>query len=169
MTKAKEIWKPVKGYEGYYDVSNMGRVRSLPRMVPDCMRGIAKVEGGLLKQFCDRSGTYRTGLSKSGETKTFAVKNLVADAFIENPNGFKYIKQIDGNKQNCCAENLEWSEHNARFGVKFGHYKKTEHIKFEVVAPENNENKPAHTRHRVKVYRRGSMPHYRLGTLALLP
>lgn len=171
MAKTKEIWKPIKGYEGYYDVSNLGRVRSLPRMVPNEMRGLARVGGKIKKITPDTSGVPRVGLTKNNQTKMIAIKNLVAEAFIENPDEFKYVRNIDGDKSNVFAENLEWSEHMSSYGMKRRYVKKVvETPKFEVVAPATVEEKPVvPVRKKVKVFRRSpfSAHSYRLGTLLL--
>lgn len=171
MAKTKEIWKPIKGYEGYYDVSNLGRVRSLPRMVPNEAYGLMRVEGKLKKATPDNSGFLRVGLFKDNRLKMVAIKNLVAETFIENPDDFKYVKCIDGDKNNNAAENLEWSEHMGNYGMKRRYTKKTvETPKFEVVAPATVEEKPVvPVRKKVKVFRRNpfSAHSYRLGTLLL--
>ena len=168
MAHTKEIWKSVKGYEGYYDVSNLGRVRSLPRKVPNEAYGLMRVEGRMLKPCANNSGNLHVSLRKDASVKVLSVKNIVAEAFIENPDGFKYVKHIDGDKNNVAAENLEWSEHISSYGMKRRYVKPTEISKFEVVAPVK---KAAIVRKKVKVFRRGIFNggHYRLGTLALLP
>lgn len=97
-----EIWKDIKGYEGLYQVSSEGRVRSLNyhRM------GITK----LMKPEIINAGYYRVGLSKNGVTKRFFLHRLVAEAFIPNPNNLPIVNHKDRNPLNCNSNNLEWCD-----------------------------------------------------------
>lgn len=99
-----EIWKPVVGYEGLYEVSNTGKVRSLERITTVGRRGIGKE----LKQYLLPCGYLDVSLSNSGKIKHKRVHRLVADAFCENPDGKGEVNHKDGNKQNNSACNLEW-------------------------------------------------------------
>lgn len=99
-----EIWKPVVGYEGLYEVSNTGKVRSLERITTVGRRGIGKE----LKQYLLPCGYLDVSLSNSGKIKHKRVHRLVADAFCENPDGKDEVNHIDGNKKNNSASNLEW-------------------------------------------------------------
>ena len=86
-----EIWKDIPGYEGVYQVSNLGNVKSLPRMV-------SNGKGYLCIELKDKNGKYHF----------CGVHRLVAVAFIENPDNKPQINHIDGNKKNNIVENLEW-------------------------------------------------------------
>lgn len=96
-----EIWKPLKDYEGLYEISNMGRVRSL-------------VKKGNTKQQIKKTGIdVSTGytniqLTKNNKPLTKRVHRLVAEAFVPNPNNKPVVNHIDGNKRNNLASNLEW-------------------------------------------------------------
>ena len=107
----EEIWKPVKGYEGRYEVSNMGRVRSFAQ---DTKEG--KVKYGNL----NKNG-YLTYLLYDGNgNKTWQpVHRLVAGAFIDNPNNYPQVNHKDENKTNNCVDNLEWctNEYNLSYGT----------------------------------------------------
>lgn len=92
----EEEWRPVKGYEGLYEVSNMGRVKSLHRS-----------QGIILKQGTSH-GYMKVGLHKNGTCSTKKVHRLVATAFIRNPNNYEFVNHKDGNKKNNTVDNLEW-------------------------------------------------------------
>lgn len=106
----KEIWKDVEGYEGFYQVSNLGRVRSLDRYVNGnhitCDFQFAK--GKMLKLKNNRLGYPTVMLRKNGTFKTVLVHRLVAKAFIPNPNNLPYINHKDENPTNSAVTNLEW-------------------------------------------------------------
>ena len=103
----REIWKPVVGYEQLYQVSNKGRVKSLPRKVK---RGnhYLKVEEKILKPCKINSGRLTVRLCSGGKSAVFLVHRLVATAFIPNLNNLPQINHIDGNPLNNNLENLEW-------------------------------------------------------------
>lgn len=106
-----EVWKDIKGYEGRYQVSNLGRVRSLK------FKSHTKFsKAGVLTAMKDGLGYMCVNLSR----KTFKVHRLVADAFIENPNNFKCVNHKDEDKTNNKAENLEWCSHkyNNNYGTR---------------------------------------------------
>lgn len=113
----KEIWKPVNGYEGIYEVSNLGRVKRLERQYTH-----AKIGERILKQELVRSGYLRVMLHKNGIGKRFLVHRLVADAFIENVNNYQYVNHIDANKRNNSISNLEWctQKQNMQHAMKLG-------------------------------------------------
>ena len=96
----EEIWKDIEGYEGYYQVSNMGRVKSLNYKHTGKER--------MLKQSKTNWGYSRVSFSKDGKSKHYLVHRLVASAFCENPHGYNNVNHKDENKQNNKASNLEW-------------------------------------------------------------
>lgn len=93
-----EKWIPIKGYEGLYEVSTHGNVRSIKR---------SGSKGGISKIFDDR-GYDRVYLSKNGKMKQFILHRLVAIAFISNLENKEQVNHKDGNKQNNFVHNLEW-------------------------------------------------------------
>lgn len=108
-----EKWHDVVGYEGFYQVSYLGRVKSFYQ------NGIR-----ILKPvYANNPGYYVVNLTKNGVSKTHYVHILVAKAFIPNPENKSYVNHIDGNKLNNFVENLEWatphenSQHAWRIGL----------------------------------------------------
>ena len=105
----KEIYKPVtiKGFEGLYEVSNVGLVRSVRT-------------GKILKNCLDKDGYCRVGLHKDGVQKNVFVHRLVAYAFIPNPNGLPEINHINECKTDNRIDNLEWCtrEYNNNYGTR---------------------------------------------------
>lgn len=106
-----ELWKPIKGYEGYYEVSNKGRIRSLDRIVITSEGKKYPYKGKLIYLNLKKTGYYNVQLNKDGKGKTYRVNRLVAEAFVYNPDPESYniVNHIDGVKTNNNAENLEWT------------------------------------------------------------
>jgi hypothetical protein len=105
-----EIWKDIPGYEQYYQVSNYGRVRSLPRTKKTRFSRIGYSGGGhVLKSILDKKGYKKVALSVDGKVTNVCKHVLVALAFIDaNPDPSLQINHKDGNKGNNRVENLEW-------------------------------------------------------------
>lgn len=107
-----EVWLPVVGYEGLYEVSNKGRVRTIERTIlrnPDIGVGMPRTYKAQMKPLIkNRTGYYKVNLCKDGIHKQILVHQLVARAFIPNPNGYRCINHIDCDRTNNCVENLEW-------------------------------------------------------------
>jgi len=116
-----ESWKNIKGYEGLYKVSNMGRVKSLERTVTR-KNGIKQtIRERILKPSTDKDGYLLVSLCNgSGKVKTFKVHRLVCEAFYENPKKKPCVNHIDENKTNNVASNLEWCtyEENNNHGTR---------------------------------------------------
>ena len=110
-----ERWKDIQGYEGLYQVSSEGRVKSLERY-DACNR---LVEEKILKQI-ENSGYLYVQLSKCGTKKRFSVHRLVAENFIPNPNNLQQVNHKDENKKNNKVDNLEWctSDYNLSYGTR---------------------------------------------------
>ena len=96
----EEIWKDIEGFEGYYQVSNMGRVKSLN------YRRTGKEK--ILKGYDNGYGYLRVMLSKEGKNKQYRINRLVAQAFIENPDNLPEVNHKDKVRTNNCVDNLEW-------------------------------------------------------------
>ena len=110
----KEIWKDIKGYEGFYQVSNLGRVKSLKRVA----RNNHRVRERILKTYIDKDGYIKCCLCKEGKRKPLMVHRLVAKAFIPNVNNYPVVNHKDEVKDNNKVENLEWCTH--KYNVNYG-------------------------------------------------
>jgi hypothetical protein len=105
MTLPKEIWADVPGYEGHYQCSDIGRIRSLDKYV-NGRNGKSLKKGKILKQH-KRAKYLGVGLSMNGITKLRTVHTIVADTFIPNPENKPCVNHKDGNKYNNRKDNLE--------------------------------------------------------------
>lgn len=109
-----EVWKEVDGYEGLYEVSNLGRVLSLPRLkygkfITGSSRQIYKTKERLLSPKVDKDGYLSVTLTdQDGNRSMRRVHRLVAIAFLEKPEGKDVVHHKDENVKNNCADNLAW-------------------------------------------------------------
>lgn len=120
----EEIWKDLKGYEGLYKISSLGKIKSLDRKRYCGHKGSKPQlrKGRILKQHYDYLGYKRVRLSKNSTTKTLTLHRLLAINFIENPYNKPNINHIDGNKSNNSLDNLEWctQKENSQHAFKTG-------------------------------------------------
>ena len=122
MIKANfELWKDVKNYEGLYQVSTLGRVRSLDKYIDVKIRNVDKVlkRGKILKPVYDKNGYLKVFLCKNGKGTYFRVHRLVAKTFIPNPDNLPCVNHKDEDKTNNYPYNLEWctDEYNKNYGT----------------------------------------------------
>jgi len=111
----EEIWKDVKGYEGLYQVSNLGNIKSLSRITIGKKYGVHKLKEKIMKpQKCGKY--YQIHLRKNNNGKMFYIHRLVGQAFIENSKKLLDINHIDGNTENNNLSNLEWC--NRSYNIK---------------------------------------------------
>lgn len=118
-----ETWADIDGFQGYYQVSTCGRVRSLDRYV--AFRGGTRFcKGRILKPKIDKYGYEVVALQRRDENirKSVTVHRLVANAFIENPDNKETVNHINGDKLNNSIGNLEWATHkeNTRHAITTG-------------------------------------------------
>lgn len=108
----KEEWKDVENYEGLYQVSNLGKVKSLKD-------NNGKPREKIMKQEKTKNGYLRIMLCKNGKRERFLVHRLVAQAFLENPSNLPCVNHIDENKENNQVDNLEWCtyQYNLTYGT----------------------------------------------------
>lgn len=122
MTSAlQEEWRDIPGYEGLYQVSNLGRVKSSERRVWGGCSYYTKKEK-VLKNSVMKIGYCRVSLSKDARQEQFYVHRLVAEAFIPNPDNLNEVDHIDANQQNNVVSNLRWVTHyeNMRHSAELG-------------------------------------------------
>ena len=119
-----EIWKAIEGYEGLYQVSNLGRVRSLDRTVtqhhPETGKDVTYVvHGQIMAPYFNVHGYQCVRLRSENGRRTFLVHRLVAKAFVPNPNGYDIVNHKDESRDNNHADNLEWctQEYNVNYGT----------------------------------------------------
>lgn len=107
MQTQEEIWKDVVGYEGLYQVSNFGRVKSLKHIVRT-KGGYTRCSPSKILTNCFDNNYYHVRLYKYGKAKLHLVHRLVATSFLQNIDNKTQINHIDGNKLNNNVDNLEW-------------------------------------------------------------
>lgn len=118
MSNADEIWKPIKGYEGLYEISNLGRVKSLDRIVNCGLKNQKTriIKGKILKAHPDKEGYLIVSLTKNQKEMTKRIHKLVAEAFLT------VVNHIDGNRKNNNIDNLEFctQQHNIKEAFRLG-------------------------------------------------
>lgn len=114
-----EEWRDIKGYEGIYKISNLGRIerQEFKQILPNGAVGIIKKH--ILKPMVGTNEYLYIQLCKNNHVKRYSVHRLVAQAFIPNPNGYKEVNHKDENRMNPCADNLEWCDrlYNVHYGT----------------------------------------------------
>lgn len=112
------MWKAIQDYEGYYDVSDTGEVRSVDRYIVDT-KGVHRLLRGKTMKKTEatgregNSGYLVVNLRKENTARVVPVHTLVAKAFIQNPDNLPTVNHIDGNKHNNNVSNLEWATYSA--------------------------------------------------------
>ena len=120
----KEIWKDIKDFEGLYQISNLGRIKSL-------LDNKGKKREIIRKPRKAKNGYLYLNLWNNGKYKTVKIHRLVAEYFIDNVNELPVVNHIDGNKLNNSANNLEWCTYkqNTIHAYKNGLLKSTNFFK----------------------------------------
>lgn len=112
-----EEWKDIKGYEGLYQVSNLGRVRSLDRVINHPITYNQFIKGKIIVP--QQRGNYKkVDLCKDGKICQKSVHRIVAEAFVDNPNNLPIVNHKDENPSNNRADNLEWCTY--QYNVLYG-------------------------------------------------
>lgn len=120
----EEIWRDIEGYEGLYQVSNLGRVRSLDRIVQQLNRWgkyqSRSYPGCVLNPGVTHDNYQSVSLTRQGKSASYSVHRLVAQAFIPNPDNLPQVNHKDENLSNNCVDNLEWctAKYNSNYGTR---------------------------------------------------
>lgn len=142
----EEIWKDIDGYEGYYQVSNLGRVKSLKREVIRSDGHLRPIKECILTPIENNDGYYQIKLSMNGKSHTKRIHQLVGLSFLDKPNDFtldKYeINHIDCDRKNNDVNNLEWITHgdNVRYSIE-----NNNHVCTRDLTGDKNPNYGNHT------------------------
>lgn len=107
MSKIQEEWKDIEGYEGLYQISDWGRIKSLERNYFNG-KGWLKIEEHIMKPFTDKDGYQLVRLKKDGCGRTLRIHRLVAQTYLPNGDKKPYVDHIDGNTSNNCVWNIRW-------------------------------------------------------------
>lgn len=117
-----EIWKDIADYEGYYQISNLGRVRSVDRYIYNVSNfgdnKISFYKGKILRPSKRRKGYLGISLTKKNKQRSFLIHRLVAQAFIPNSNNLPQVNHIDEDKTNNQVCNLEWCDN--KYNINYG-------------------------------------------------
>lgn len=137
----KEIWKDIQGFEGKYQVSNLGRIKTVKHIKHTWIKekeewiieGIRKKEEWVLDEKIEdvdkirkpvktKLGYMRVGLKSNNKSRDYLVHRLVAQTFIPNPKNKRYVNHKNGNKEDNRVDNLEWCTHkeNMQHAVRTG-------------------------------------------------
>jgi len=110
----EEVWRDIAGFEGKYQISNLGRVKSI-------LKTMTKIR----KPRIHSSGYWCLNLTVNYKWKSVTIHRLIAIAFIPNPNNYRTVNHIDGNKQNNDISNLEWctQKENCKHAFRTGLHK----------------------------------------------
>ena len=128
MAEEIEIWKDIPKYEGLYQASNLGKIKSLPKSVNNRFKDIPKEER-ILKPSKSKNGYLRVVLVKEGIKKYISVHRLVAITFLANELGLEQVNHKNKNKEDNRAENLEWC--NGKYNTRYSVAKKIEQYDME--------------------------------------
>ena len=118
-----EIWKDIPGYEGLYQASTLGNIRSLDKIVPKWNKPYKrKVKGKILKKNLINGGYLAISLHKNKEQKSYKISRLIAKTFIPNPNNKPEVNHINSIRTDDRVSNLEWCtrSENMLHSYKYG-------------------------------------------------
>lgn len=119
MTIAEQ-WRPIPGWEGQYEASNLGHVRGIERIVP-CRGGQRRIKSRVLPRRLNTHGYYAVNLSRKGKNHLGVVHQLVAQAFLGLPPEGTEVCHNDGVKTNCQIDNLRYDTHKANAADTIAH------------------------------------------------
>ena len=117
---SEEVWKDISGYEGFYQVSNLGRVKRLVAWRGNQYNSTYVSSVKIVSPYIDDEGYERICLTVHNHSKRYRIHQLVAKAFIPNPDYFPQVNHKDENKRNNHVDNLEWctQSYNNKYGTR---------------------------------------------------
>ena len=120
-----EIWKDIQGYEGFYQISNLGNVKSLERVIDKGNGILQHRKERIMDKRESTDGYYIAKFNVDKKSESIAIHILVARHFIDNPNNYPEVNHKDCNRKNNQVDNLEWCTHqqNVEYSKRLGHYK----------------------------------------------
>lgn len=141
MTDSKEVWENITGYEGLYQISNLGRVKSLERINYQNKHQ----DEIIMKKYLGNKGYFTVKLTKNGKTQIFTIHRLVATTFIPNPNNLPCVNHKDENRQNNEVSNLEWCSYHYNNNYGNRNKKIAKRLGMTIVSIDKNGNKKIYT------------------------
>ena len=147
----EEVWKDVKGYEGLYQVSSLGRVKSCDRVTVFKDGRQREFYGKILKELNHNAGYLQVALSRNGVVNKYLIHVLVARAFLPNRSNLSEVGHKDETKTNNTVSNLEWVTHSYNCNMPIYKKRKSEAQKGKL-ASEETKNKIS------KLTKRGNNP-----------
>lgn len=150
-----EIWKDINGYEGLYQVSNLGNVKNLKRKVKisKTLEKYKEIPEHILKPVNSKRGYLYVSLANNGKIKNVRIHKLVAEAFIPNDNGTLQINHINGIKSDNRVENLEWvtCKDNINKAWKMGLCEKNRELLSKTMKERNSKRDYSETKYKTSV------------------
>lgn len=153
MVHIRETWKDIDGYEGYYQISSLGRVKSLERVT---VTG-RLMEEKLKEPWVDDNGYLNVHLYKEGKRKHFRIHRLVAQAFVPNPRNLDEVDHKDTDRKNNRAKNLRWVTHSENHMNELTRKRKSEAQKGK--KKKRKKKDPKDCRIKVAVYKDRKLVH----------
>ncbi|MBD5302403.1 MAG: hypothetical protein HDS16_05345 [Bacteroides sp.] len=151
-----EIWKDIEGYEGLYQVSNLGRVKSLER-IESTIRGGRYIKERILSPSASKARYYSVPLTKNKKSRTSQIHRLVAKAFLSNPFEYPCVNHKDGNCLNNRVENLEWCTQG--YNVCYAHATEERRIRMSQWLEQKQKNLEKTQKSQIKTKKqRGKKP-----------
>lgn len=137
----REIWKPVNGYEGIYEVSNKAEVRSIDRYVNGVNGSMRFIKGKLIIPHINNNGYLLCDLYKENKRKNYLLHRIVAEAFIPNPQNYEVVNHKDNVRTNCLPSNLEWCNMSYNHKYSYDYNNRKEKMNWRK-GKENKLSKP---------------------------
>ena len=143
MKNEKEEWKPIKGYEGLYEISNNGNIRTVERFIKMFMflqnkYVDRKIKCKLMSKHKDKDGYELVNLKKKGKHYLGKVHRLIAEAFIPNPDNKPCVDHINGIRDDNRIENLRWCTQKENLNYELARKNISDSSKIKVIYRERN-------------------------------